>query len=78
MNEDVKEISYYILQSEYLKRKNIDSSEENFAKIVKVFPEDWFTKYSLDEKIKFISIALKNNIDLENVLETSKDNHYFY
>ena len=67
-----KEIAYSILQNEYLKRRNIQISEANFDEINRQFPPDWFTCFSLDSRIRIISHALKNNIDLEIALEQIK------
>lgn len=69
MNNEVNEIAYNILQNEYLKRKNISSNEENLKNIIKEFPEDWFLIYSIEERIRIMSIALKNNIDLEEAID---------
>ena len=76
MNNDVKELAYFVLQDEYLKRKNIENSEENLKQIISIFPSNWFIKYSLDTRIKIISIALKNNIDLEEALVINDENKF--
>lgn len=72
MDDGAKEIAYDILQHEYLKRRNVPMSEENFGEIMKLFPFDWFTYYSLDKRIEIISMALKNNIDIEEALEINQ------
>ena len=69
--ELIEEISYNILQNEYLKRNKVNFNYENipFQKIEYCFPEDWFIKYPLKYRIDILSYALKNNIDLETSLE---------
>ena len=65
MDEDAKEISYLLLQYEYLKRKGI-TDDKDLEKISKCFPENWFL-YKLDVRLKLISLALKENKDLFDV-----------
>lgn len=65
MDEESKEIAYNILQHEYFKRRNINADEENFKEIFNFFPNEWFTCLSLDKRIEIISLALKNNINIE-------------
>lgn len=67
MDDKAKEIAYDILQHEYIKRKNINVSDENIREILNLFPNEWFTCYSLEKRIKIISLALKNNINIEEV-----------
>ena len=72
MDNNVNEVSYALLQNEYFKRKNIDVSKNNLNDFVNFFPEDWFLVYSLEERINIISIALKNNMDLNDAIEMKK------
>lgn len=69
MDNNVQEIAYNLLQYEYLKRKKVFISESNLKKIFEYFPEDWHIRYSLDDRIKIISLALKNNVDIEEVIQ---------
>lgn len=68
MDNEINEIAYSLLQNEYLRRKSISSDEKNLKNIIKELPYDWFLSYSLEERIKIISSALKNHLDIEEVI----------
>ena len=70
MRDDVKKIGYYILQDEYLKRRNVVVDENDLKQVINEFPSDWFL-YSLDDRIKFITLALKNNLNIKDVVNNS-------
>lgn len=74
MDNTVNEIAYNILQNEYLKRKNISTSEDNIKNIILAFPEDWFLKYSIEKRIKIISFALKNNLEIQEIIDSKNYN----
>ena len=69
MEKNIKEIAYNLIQNEYFKRRNIDVKTLDLSQIIKMFPEDWFLKYGIDERIDIITLALKNNINLEEAIE---------
>lgn len=69
MNDVNNEFAYNLLQYEYLRRKGFSNSESELSEIFKVFPEDWFLKYTLKQRIDIISVALKNELDLSDVIE---------
>ena len=70
MRDDVKKIGYYILQDEYLKRRNVVVDENDLKQVINEFPSDWFL-YSFDDRIKFITLALKNNLNIKDVVNNS-------
>lgn len=72
MNSDVNELAYNLLQHEYLKKKEISQSEDNIKTIMNLFPEDWFLIYPIEERIEIISIALKNDLDIRDVIDLKK------
>ena len=69
MKNKLEEITYNLLQNEYFRRRGINVSLLELRDIIKMFPEDWFLKYSIDERINIITLALKNNIKLDEVID---------
>lgn len=69
--EQTNHIAYLLLQNEYLKRIGLDP--KNQKQILEnwqyYFPEDWNSKYNLDEKINLISKSLKENKNLKMICE---------
>ena len=68
--EDSKEIAYLILQEKYLQLNGYNTNENiDIIKLSKILPNNWDKIYNIDDKIKYISIAInskKNLIDVIN------------
>ena len=68
MNDNTKYIAYLILRDQYLKMNNLDglNDKELLSRMSSYFPSDWELKYSLDEKINLMGMAIKGKTNLLN------------
>ena len=69
-------IAYLLLKEQYMKMNNIDnlSTDDLFLVLFKYFPEDWELGFEINEKIKMLSKALKERINLIELVEEEKSN----
>ncbi len=74
MENNVEEISYLLLQNEYLKIMGVDNfSEIEISKeFNKFFPENWMIDYDISEKIKLLSRAIKEKNNIKNIVENDE------
>lgn len=71
MENNTDYIAYLILQNEYLKQNGLQNltNEQLLLVFPKYFPNNWQLEYSLDEKIRFISQAIKSKTNLHNIID---------
>lgn len=69
-----KKIAYLILQYKYYKSMGCEnlSEEEILRKYPELFPEMWELMYSTDQKIEYISKAIKENKSLVDIVSRDK------
>lgn len=74
MDNNVEEISYLLLQNEYLKIMGVNnfSETEILKEFNKFFPENWMIDYDTSEKIKLLSRAIKEKNNIINIIENDE------
>ena len=68
-NGDISEIRIRNYVNSRLRVLNTSDEEQILKNYNKFFPDNWELEYSIDKKIQFISIAIKNNQNLKNIVD---------
>lgn len=69
--QKAKELALYILMAKYLTIMGIDREPVTVSEVTKTldyFPNDWEILYSVDMKIKYLSQAIKNKQNLNQIV----------
>ncbi len=69
MENDAQMIAYLILEHKYLEMLGLYNAKLNDIVKNNVFPQNWHLEYSIDARMKYLGMAIKEKKILSEVIE---------